>query len=250
MISGDMHSVESGAITSPHNQLLHALYRVQPGVISPHVREMTLAPGDTVAEEGLVPRAVIFPEGALLSSLAAMADGRMVEVASLGQGDAVGILSCLTAAPDTCRTVVRIGGPAKAVPTPVLKAAADADEGLRLVLLQSIRRAAVRAEHELACNALHDVTARLAKWLLLTRARTGGDRLPLTQDDMAVILGVQRTTLNASAMQLRNSGAIRYSRGVVQVLDADRLEALACECYAPAVRDYRPDDLSGPRRVA
>ncbi len=245
-----MQSAESGLSWRPHNELLLALYRAQPGGISAHVREVTLASGDTVIEEGLVPRAVIFPEGALLSSIAAMSDGRMVEVAALGHGDAAGVLSCLTAAPETCRTVVRIGGPAKAVPTTVLRAAAEADEGLRRVLLQAIRTAAVRAEHELACVALHEVTGRLAKWLLLTRARTGGDRLPLTQEDMAVILGVQRTTLNASAIQLRDAGAIRYSRGVVQVVDPARLEAYACECYAPAARDYAPDDLSGPREVA
>lgn len=250
MIPPPLQPAESDLSPAAHNQLLLALYRAQPGVISTHVREMALAAGDTVVEEGLVSRTVVFPEGALLSSVAAMADGRIVEVAALGQRDAAGILSCLTAAPETCRTVVRIGGRAKAIPSPVLKAAADSDEGLRRVLLQAIRMATLRAEHELACVALHEVTSRLAKWLLLTRTRTGGDRLPLTQDDMAVTLGVQRTTLNASAIQLRDAGAIRYSRGVVQVLDAARLEAHACECYASAARDYEPDDLTGPRRVA
>lgn len=233
---------------TPRNQVLLALYRAQPGVLSAHVREVTLAHGDTVFEEGTVPRTVVFPEGALLSSLAAMADGRMVEVATLGRNDAAGVLSCLTAEPETCRTVVRIGGPAKVIAAPVLKAAADADDGVRRVLLQSIRTAAVRAEQELACNAVHDVTARLAKWLLLTRARTGEDRLALTQDDMAVILGVQRTTVNASALHLKADGAIRYSRGVVEVIDPARLEALACECYAHTADDSEPS--AGSQRVA
>lgn len=248
MISEAIEPAEKGPVMVPQNQLLLALYRARPGAISMHVREVALARGDTVFEGGTDPRTVVFPEGALLSSVATMADGRMVEVAALGQGDAVGLLSCLTSAPETCRTVVRIGGPAKVIAAAVLKAAADADEGLRWVLLQTIRNTAVRAEHELACNALHEVTARLAKWLLLTCARTGEHRLPLTQDDMAVILGVQRTTLNASALHLKAAGAIHYSRGVVQVLDAARLEALACECYAQAISDYQPD--AGSRRVA
>lgn len=224
---------------TPRNQLLLALYRTGSGVLSPHVREVTLERGEMVFEEGIAPRTVLFPEGALLSSLATMADGRMVEVAAAGREDAAGILSCLALAPETCRTVVQIGGPAKVIAAPVLKAAADADESLRGVLLQSVRDMAIRAEQELACTVLHDVTARLGRWLLLTRARTGEDRLLLTQDDMAVVLGVQRTTLNASAMQLKAAGAIRYSRGVVQVLDAERLEAFACECHGPAVRDGR-----------
>lgn len=231
------------------NQLLLALYRTGSGALSPYVREVTLVRGETVFEEGAAPCTILFPEGALLSSLATMTDGRMVEVATLGQGEAAGVLSCLTSAPETCRTVVRIGGPARVIAAPVLNAAADADEGLRRVLLQSIRNTAVRAEQELACKALHDVTARLARWLLLTLDRTGEDRLPLTQDDMAVVMGVQRTTLNASAVHLKAAGAVRYSRGVVQVLSADRLEAFACECYGLAARDLRPD-LSGGRQVA
>lgn len=234
---------------TPRNQLLLALYRTGSGALSPYVREVTLERGETVFEEGTVPRTVPFPEGALLSRIATMPDGRMVEVASVGQDAAAGVLSCLTLAPETCRTVVRIGGPAKVIAAPVLKAAADADEGLRAVLLQSVGNTGVRAEHELACKALHDVTARLARWLLLTRDRTGENRLPLTQDDMAVVLGVQRTTLNASAMQLKAAGAIRYSRGVVLVLSDDRLEAFACECHGAAARDPRRE-LSRGRRVA
>lgn len=243
-----MESADQGGIVIPRNHLLLALYRAQPGAFSTHVREVTLSYGDTVFEEGTIPRSVVFPEGALLSSLTATADGRMVEVAALGQEDAAGVLSCLTAEPETCRTVVRIGGPAKTIPAQVLKTAADADEGVRRVLLHSIRRVAARTEHELACNALHDVTSRLAKWLLLTRARTGEDRLALTQEDMAVFLGVQRTTVNASAVTLKAAGAIKYSRGVLQVLDLARLEAFACECYAHAGVDTEPG--AGSRQVA
>lgn len=235
---------------TPRNQLLLALYRAKPAALSPHVREVTLARGDTVFEDGAVPRMVVFPEGALLSGVATMADGRMVEVATLGREDAAGVLSCLAPMPEICRTVVRIGGPAKAIAAPVLQAAAEADEGLRRVLLQSVRRSTALTEQELACKALHDVTARLAKWLLLARIRTGEDRLPLTQDEMAVVLGVQRTTLNASALHLKAAGAVRYSRGVVQVLSAERLEALACECYGHAAVEIWPDDAAAGRQVA
>ena len=250
MILETMESVETGAVAASQNRLLQALNRARPSLLSNHAREVTLVHGDTVFEDGAVPHVAIFPEGALLSRLAAMADGRMVEVATLGQGAAAGMLSCLTSAPETCRTVVRIGGPAKTIPAAVLRAAAEADDGFRRVLLQMVRNAAVRAEQELACRALHDVTARLAKWLLLACARTGQNRLPLTQDDMAVILGVQRTTLNSSAIYLKATGAIRYSRGVVEVLDPQRLEAQACECYSHAVGHFEPDGLARSRQGA
>lgn len=235
---------------TPRNQLLLALYRVKPAALAPHLREVTLVDGDTLFEDGAVPRIVVFPEGALLSGLATMADGRMVEVATLGREGAAGVLSCLAPTPEICRTVVRIGGPARVIAAPVLQAAADADEGLRRVLLRSVRGSTALTEQELACKALHDVTARLAKWLLLARIRTGEDRLPLTQDEMAVGLGVQRTTLNASALHLKATGAVRYSRGVVQVLDAERLEAQACECYGHAVYEICPDETAAGRQVA
>lgn len=226
------------------NQLLMELNQIRPGALAAHVREVDLAQGDTVLADGEIPPIVIFPEGGLLSSMAVMGDGRSVEVAALGHEGAAGLLSCLAQAPEVCRTVVRIGGPARVIAASALNAAADADEGVRRLLLQSIRTSAARAERELACDALHDVTARLAKWLLLARERTGKDHLPLTQDDMAVVLGVQRTTLNASAIHLKTAGSIGYSRGVVHILNAAQLKVAACECYRHAVVEPRSAPVS------
>lgn len=235
---------------TPRNQFLLDLDRAASGPLLPYTREVALARGDTVMEEGAVAGSIVFPEGALLSAVAAMSDGRMVEVCSVGQDGAVGVLSCLTSAPEGCRTVVRVGGPARILPASILKVAAERDEALRGVLLKSIQNRAVRSEQELACNALHEVTGRLARWLLLACARTAGSRLLLTQEDMAVVLGVQRTTLNASAMYLRSLGAIRYSRGSLEVLDAARLETAACECYRHLAGDLQPVGVCGNRQVA
>lgn len=223
------------------NRLLLAMEGVRSGGVLPHAREVVLARGEVLFEEGGRVPSVIFPEGALLSSVATMADGRTVEVASLGQDGAAGLLSCLTGEKESVRTLVRIGGRARTVPAAVLKTLAEDDPGARAVLMKAARKATVRAEQELACRALHDVTARLAKWLLLARMRTGDDRLPLTQDEMALVMGVQRTTVNASAMQLKAVGGVHYSRGVLQVLCPDRLEALACECYARVSQDLKLD---------
>lgn len=234
---------------TPRNHLLLALDRAGTGPLLPYTREVALTRGAMLSDEGLVAGSIVFPEGALLSAVATMADGRLVEVAALGQDDAVGVLSCLTSAPEPYRTVVRISGPARILPAAILKSAADRDEAFRRVLLRSVQSRVARTEQDLACNALHEVTGRLARWLLLACARTGETRLPLTQDDMAVVLGVQRTTLNASAMHLRASGAIRYSRGVLQVLDTARLEAAACECYRHPMDTLQPADVCG-RQVA
>jgi CRP-like cAMP-binding protein len=88
-----------------------------------------------------------------------------------------------------------------------------------------------------ACNRLHPIEQRCARWLLLTHDRVGADRFPLTQDFLAQMLGVQRTSVNAVAQTLSEAGAIRYARGMITVLDRPRLEAAACECYEIIARE-------------
>jgi CRP-like cAMP-binding protein len=92
-----------------------------------------------------------------------------------------------------------------------------------------------QAEQGAACNTLHDARARLARWILMTQDRTGKRSLPLSQEHMAVMIGVQRTTISIVANQLRSGGLIRFSRGNVEVQDRPGLERAACECYS-AVR--------------
>jgi CRP-like cAMP-binding protein len=88
-----------------------------------------------------------------------------------------------------------------------------------------------------ACNRLHPIEQRCARWLLLTHDRVRSDRFPLTQEFLAQMLGVQRTSVNAVAQSLSAAGAIRYARGVITVLDRAKLEAASCECYAMIMRE-------------
>jgi CRP-like cAMP-binding protein len=88
-----------------------------------------------------------------------------------------------------------------------------------------------------ACNRLHPIEQRCARWLLMTHDRVTSDEFPLTQQFLAQMLGVQRTSVNAVAQTLSEAGAIRYTRGVVTVLDRARLEAASCECYEIIVRE-------------
>ncbi|MBX9460350.1 MAG: helix-turn-helix domain-containing protein [Brevundimonas sp.] len=90
----------------------------------------------------------------------------------------------------------------------------------------------MQAAQHAACNAVHAALPRVARWLLTTADLTPGERIPLTQEQLAGLLGAQRTTVNEAANQLRDRGAISYSRGVVRILDRGLLERMACECYA------------------
>ena len=103
----------------------------------------------------------------------------------------------------------------------------------------------------MACNIFHGVVPRLARWLLETRDRAASNGFPLTQDHMAVMLGVQRTTINAAAQRLKAAGAILYSRGVVRITDRHRLEEMTCECYRPPLNLLTaPPEVTSRRRVA
>ena len=100
------------------------------------------------------------------------------------------------------------------------------------LLLRHVHASVSQAQQSVACNALHDATSRMARWLLMTADRTGSAQLPLTQEYLAIMLGVQRTTVTSIAGILKNASLIGYRRGQIQIFDRVGLEAYACECYA------------------
>jgi CRP-like cAMP-binding protein len=89
-----------------------------------------------------------------------------------------------------------------------------------------------------ACNRLHTVQPRLCRWLLMCQDRVGAPEINLTQEFLAQMLGVRRTSVNAAANALQKLGLIRYRRGLIQVLDRAAIEAKSCECYAVVLADY------------
>ncbi len=99
------------------------------------------------------------------------------------------------------------------------------------LLLRHAAAEVLQAEQSVACNALHEATARLARWLLMTSDRTGGAIFPLTQDYMAIMVGLQRSTVSLMASALKDEGLIGYTRGTVEIRDREGLETRACECY-------------------
>jgi CRP-like cAMP-binding protein len=130
------------------------------------------------------------------------------------------------------------------VPSVIVRARAAESPALMQLLLSHVQASAKQAEQSVACNVLHDAPARLARWLLMTEDRVGAPTLPLTQEYMAVMTGVQRTTISLVANALRAKGLIAFSRGNVEILDRPGLERAACECYA-TVR-FHLDRLSTP----
>ena len=190
-----------------------------------------LKTGDTVLRRGFDVESSIFPFGTtMISMIIDLEDGRSVEVASIGKEGAVGgIVSC-GHAPAYARAEVIVGGPAARVPMPLIEQAKAGSGHLRNLFCRYSDYLLAQIMQSVACNSFHPIEQRAARWLLTAQDRAG-DRLELTQEALAGLLGVQRTTINAIVRQLAGDGMIATRRGTITVADRGALEKLACECH-------------------
>jgi CRP-like cAMP-binding protein len=204
----------------------------------PGFGEVALARGQVQYEVGQAVDYVYFPSTAVLSVVTVMRNGQAVESSTIGRESAAPLLCALASRPARSRIFAQIGGSAIRLSAERLRAAVRDGAELMQRVMDHAGSIAFQAEQGVACNILHDASSRLSRWLLMTQDRMGSDILPLTQDYMAIMVGVQRSTISAVANQLRGAGLIRFSRGNVEVLDRAGLEARACECYGVIRREF------------
>ena len=202
-------------------------------LIEPLATLVELARGESVLNAGEAVTHSLFPYDSLMISMIVELDGgRSVEVCSIGKEGAVGgIVSC-GHAPAYSHAQVQIAGPAVAIPLDALEELKTSSPFLQNLFCRYADYLLAQVMQSVACNAFHSIESRSARWLLTAQDRVGGDRLALTQESLAGLLGVQRTTVNAVARQFQEQGLIAYRRGAIQVLDRRGLERQACECYA------------------
>jgi hypothetical protein len=225
------------------NRFLAALSPRDLELLSPWLETMTLELGAVVNNAEDKVETVHFPVGAILSVVTLMSDGRGVESYSIGRESGAGMLNAWSGAVAFNRVVAQVPGPCLVIPSARFRAAAEQSAQLRDLTVRHILAHAAMTEQSAACNALHQVEARLCRWLLLTQDRANSAVLPLTQEFLGFMLGVRRTTVTAAAQNLATAGLIRYSRGRLEILDRDGLRANACECYATV--NQRTDELLG-----
>jgi CRP-like cAMP-binding protein len=194
--------------------------------------------GEVLYEPGATIESVYFPSTSVVSVVIAMSDGRECETNTIGFESAVGVLAALADRPARGRTFAQSPGGAMRLATADLRHCVAESPKLLNLLLRHTYADLAQAELSTACNALHGAVPRLARWLLMTSDRMGSPVISLTQDEMSVMLGVQRTTVSGAASVLRAERAIAYSRGRLRVLDRPRLTAMACECYAVGLSDF------------
>jgi CRP-like cAMP-binding protein len=230
------------------NHLLATLDSDARALIEPHLQFVELDAGETVLKAGALVDRTVFPIGSLMVSMVVeLSGGRSVEVASIGREGAIGgIVSCGTA-PAFTHARVLIEGPAAVMPMGALELAKRASPQIHRLFCRYADFLLAQVMQSVACNAHHALEARTARWLLTAQDRVGGERIPLTQEELAALLGVQRTTVNAVARVLQDQGLISYRRGAIQICDRARLRKAACECHG-ALEQHYARVVDGDRR--
>ncbi|MDB5460902.1 MAG: transcriptional regulator, Crp/Fnr family [Caulobacteraceae bacterium] len=213
------------------NHLLRALSADDASALRWSMREVVLPTGQMICRRGDMVEAVYFPSTAVLSMVAVIGDERTVETATVGFEGAAGLLAALGEEPISSDIFAQIGGAAISVPANVLRRRAFESPTFMQLALRSAQANYAQCEQSVACMAVHGVRARLARWLLVTDDRIGSDIVPLTQAHLALMMGVQRTTISAAAGELKAAGLVGYIRGQIQIVDRAGLERQACECY-------------------
>lgn len=201
---------------------MHALF--------PLTHEVSLERGQVVGDAGKNVDFVYFPSSAVLSVVTVMQDGRYVESSTIGREGGSGLLEAASASPAHHRVFTQVPGSAMRIAASAVRTMVRQSPAFCERVMEHALADAAQAEQFVACNALHSAEQRLARWLLMTADRTGSRTFSLTQDYLAVMAGVQRTTISALASEMKARGLIRYSRGNIELLHPPALKAVACEC--------------------
>ena len=220
------------------NRLLASLRPLDRALLEPYLEPVLLSKGQILFSPGDDVKHTHFPSVSAMTSLViAMNDGRAAEAATIGREGAVGGIVSAGHKPAFAQAEVVLPGPALCLDIARLEEAKERSSALRELFARYADALLAQIMQSVACNALHPLHARCCRWLLTTQDRADSADIALTQEALAEMLGVQRTTVSTVAGALRDRGLIRYGRGQVTILDRPRLEAAACECYG-AVRAH------------
>ena len=225
----------TGSPTPVQNLLLAALPAVDRERLLPAMDLMPLKLKDLLHKPGDHFRFVYFPGGGFCSIVTVLNDGGMVEVATIGREGAVGVTAVLDGTPPSSASMVQgASDTCHRMTADAFRSEMDR-RGAFYELLTRYSQALVGfIMQSTACNAVHSIEQRLARWLLMAQDRMGTNEFPLTQEFVAMMLGATRPTVTVVAGTLQKAGLITYHRGVVRVLDRENLESASCECYRAA----------------
>ena len=219
------------------NRLLRSLSSAEYERLLPSFETVSLPLGHVLYEAREPIGHVYFPQRCVISMLTVMEDGATVETESVGNEGLVGLPVFLGARESPARVISQIPDDAKRIAADDFRCAVEESAPLRGLLLRYTQTVVTQISQTAACNRLHSMEERCARWLLMTHDRVGGgDSFPLKQQFLAYMLGVRRATVTVAAGMLQKAGLIHYTRGKITITDRAGLEDASCECYR-VIRD-------------
>ena len=220
---------------TPKPEQNHLLAALPPEVrdrLFPQLELVSLPLGKVLYESGDALRHVYFPTDSIVSLLYVMEDGASAEISVVGNEGLIGVALFMGGESTPSRAIVQSAGSAYRLLGQSLKDEFNRHGALLLLMLRYTQSLITQMAQTAVCNRHHHIDQQLCRWLLLSLDRLPTNRLTMTQELIANMLGVRREGVTEAAGKLQALGAIRYSRGVVTVLDRARIEKLCCECYA------------------
>jgi len=219
------------------NSLLASLSQSDAAALRPHLKSVQLDHERVLFEAGDKVADIYFPTGAIVSLVAGLSSGEIIEAAMVGRDGVAGAFAALGGNVPVNTGIVQLAGPALTCKVSELRGAVLQSQSLLSTLFRHEQAVYAQASQSAACMAAHQMEARLCRWLLRARDLSGKDDLQFTQEFLAEMLGVKRTSVTLHARTLQQAGMIKYSRGHIQIIDVEGLQEAACECYG-TVKSY------------
>jgi CRP-like cAMP-binding protein len=232
--------VKPSTIQKPYkNQLLASLPAVDLNRLIPHLTALTFNKNQTLHEAGETVETVYFLEEGICSIVVNLENGSTVEVGLIGRDSFVGLPAILGTGHSSNRSFIQIPGSGFSIKAKtLLEQLSDGSGQLRLCMQRGVQGLLAQTAQNAACNRVHEIEERLARWLLMCHDRLQTDHLPITHEFLAMMLGTRRSTVSVAAGMLHKAGLIEYSRGHVKIQNRDGLEGAACECYSIVHAEY------------
>ncbi|WP_417530619.1 Crp/Fnr family transcriptional regulator [Marinobacter lipolyticus] len=224
-------------IAPEQNRLLAALPDSAKERIFPRLTLIELDLGAVIYESGQPIEYVYFPTNCIISLLYVMLNGASAEISVVGNEGMAGIAVFMGGDSTPSRSIVQSRGAAYRMPSTELKAEFNNHADVRVLMLRYTQALITQMSQTAVCNRHHSIDQQLCRWLLLSLDRLPDNRLTMTQELIANMLGVRREGVTEAAGKLQKLGVIEYHRGHITVIDRSRLEALCCECYAVVKRE-------------
>ena len=242
MDSKDPQVAQSGQRTNPagkpvSNRILLALSDSDYRALRPHLKYVSLPDHLVLHAVGESIECAYFLNRGLISLVVVMKDGKTAEAGIVGNEGFTGTLAAVGLNRSPLQAVVQIAGDGFRIEVAALQTTLKSSPHIQLLLSRYTAIRGMQVAQTAACNRLHDIEQRLARWLLMTQDRVGSESLPITHDFLATMLGTDRPSVSFAAGVLQKKKLIKYTRGAVKIVDRKELEGSACECYG-VIRRY------------